>query len=93
MNQGLRRGVRTVSWTRVLPPRARQGPIHRGWQARGIQIRAAASEQPATVNGDNISITSTPNSAESRGMPFYCEHVVVAAVAVAVDLLRGEGLC
>lgn len=68
MNQGLRRGVRTVSWTRVLPPRARQGPIHRGWQARGIQIRAAASEQPATVNGENIPITSTPNSAESRGM-------------------------
>lgn len=60
MNQGLRQGVRTLSWTRVLPPRARQGTT------RGIQIRAVPSEH---LNGDHhLPVAGTPNSAQSPGM-------------------------
>lgn len=65
MSQPLRRGVRAVSWTRVLPPRARQG------QTRYLQIRAAAAEQPSSANGNNLPVVGTPSSAESAGMLFY----------------------
>jgi hypothetical protein len=69
MSQPLRRGVRAVSWTRVLPPRARQWlPMHRGWQTRCLQIRAAPAEQPASGNGSNLPVVGTPSSAESAGM-------------------------
>ncbi|KKK20110.1 mitochondrial protein [Aspergillus rambellii] len=62
MSQPLRRGVRTLSWTRVLPPRARQ--------ARSIQIRAAPTERPATVNGSNLPLADTPSFAESADARF-----------------------
>ncbi|PYH84218.1 hypothetical protein BO82DRAFT_352193 [Aspergillus uvarum CBS 121591] len=69
--QPLRGAVRALSWTRVLPPRARQGALlHRACQTRGIQIRAAPAEQPATVNGDNLPVSSTPTSAESADARF-----------------------
>ncbi|OJJ98032.1 hypothetical protein ASPACDRAFT_80143 [Aspergillus aculeatus ATCC 16872] len=68
--QPLRGAVRALSWTRVLPPRARQGALlHRACQARGVQIRAAPAEQPA-VNGDNLPVSSTPTSAESADARF-----------------------
>ncbi|RAL09661.1 AIM24 family protein [Aspergillus homomorphus CBS 101889] len=71
MGQPLRGAVRTLSWTRVLPPRARQGALlHRAWQTRGVQIRAAPAEQPATVNGDNLPVSSTPTTAESADARF-----------------------
>ncbi|PYI30273.1 hypothetical protein BP00DRAFT_210654 [Aspergillus indologenus CBS 114.80] len=69
--QPLRGAVRALSWTRVFPPRARQGALlHRACQARGVQIRAAPAEQPATVNGDNLPVSSTPTSAESADARF-----------------------
>ncbi|PYI21385.1 hypothetical protein BO86DRAFT_333553 [Aspergillus japonicus CBS 114.51] len=69
--QPLRGAVRALSWTRVLPPRARQGALlHRACQTRGVQIRAAPAEQPATVNGDNLPVSSTPTSAESADARF-----------------------
>lgn len=52
-------GVRTLSWTRVIPRVQRQ--------TRGVQIRATPSAEP-TVNGDHLPLATTPNSAESRGM-------------------------
>ncbi|KJK64752.1 Mitochondrial biogenesis AIM24 [Aspergillus parasiticus SU-1] len=64
MSQPLRRGVRAVSWTRVLPPRARQG------QTRCLQIRAAAAEQPSSANGNNLPVVGTPSSAESADARF-----------------------
>ncbi|RAH74789.1 AIM24 family protein [Aspergillus aculeatinus CBS 121060] len=68
--QPLRGAVRALSWTRVLPPRARQGALlHRACQTRGVQIRAAPAEQPA-VNGDNLPVSSTPTSAESADARF-----------------------
>ncbi|GAB1194854.1 hypothetical protein APSETT444_004105 [Aspergillus pseudonomiae] len=68
MSQPLRRGVRAVSWTRVLPPRARQGPsLYRAGQTRCLQIRAAAAEQPSSANGNSLPVVGTPNSAESAG--------------------------
>ncbi|KAB8079455.1 mitochondrial biogenesis AIM24-domain-containing protein [Aspergillus leporis] len=71
MSQPLRRGVRAVSWTRVLPPRARQWlPMHRGWQTRCLQIRAAPAEQPASGNGSNLPVVGTPSSAESADARF-----------------------
>ncbi|OKP11232.1 Altered inheritance of mitochondria protein 24, mitochondrial [Penicillium subrubescens] len=60
MSPALQRGVRTLSWTRVVP-RARQ--------ARWIQIRAAPSEEP-TVNGDHLPLAGTPSSAASRDARF-----------------------
>jgi hypothetical protein len=69
MSPALQRGVRTLSWTRVVP-RARQ--------ARWIQIRAAPSEEP-TVNGDHLPLAGTPSSAASRGMlncKSWIEHCV-----------------
>ncbi|KAJ5621721.1 Mitochondrial biogenesis protein AIM24 [Penicillium herquei] len=54
------RGVRTLSWTRVVPR------VHR--QARYVQIRATPSAEP--VNGDNLPLASTPSSAESRDARF-----------------------
>ncbi|RAH46116.1 AIM24 family protein [Aspergillus brunneoviolaceus CBS 621.78] len=68
--QPLRGAVRALSWTRVSPPRARQGALlHRACQTRGVQIRAAPAEQPA-VNGDNLPVSSTPTSAESADARF-----------------------
>ncbi|KAJ5231112.1 hypothetical protein N7489_011820 [Penicillium chrysogenum] len=54
-------GVRTLSWTRVVPR------AHR--QTRYIQIRAAPSGVPS-VNGDNLPLASTPSSVESRDARF-----------------------
>lgn len=59
MRPTLQRGVRTLSWTRVVPR------VHR--QARCVQIRATPSEEPA-VNGAYLPLANTPASAESRGM-------------------------
>ncbi|GLA68655.1 altered inheritance of mitochondria protein 24, mitochondrial [Aspergillus tubingensis] len=69
--QPWRSAARTLSWTRVVPPRARQGALlRRGWQTRCVQIRAAPAEEPATVNGDHLPISSTPSSAESADARF-----------------------
>ncbi|GAB1216711.1 Altered inheritance of mitochondria protein 24, mitochondrial [Aspergillus terreus] len=68
MSQPWRRGVRALSWTRVLPPRARQGPS--ASQTRCVQIRAAPAEQPASVNGDHLPVVATPNSAQSSDARF-----------------------
>ncbi|KAL4977447.1 altered inheritance of mitochondria protein 24, mitochondrial [Aspergillus desertorum] len=71
MAQPLRRGVRTLTWTRVLPRQTRQpASSHRGAQARYVQIRATPTEQPATVNGSNVPIVDTPSSAESADARF-----------------------
>lgn len=51
-------GVRTLSWTRVVPRVQRQ--------TRWVQIRATPSAEP-TVNGDHLPLASSPSSAESRG--------------------------
>ncbi|KAJ5630949.1 Mitochondrial biogenesis protein AIM24 [Penicillium longicatenatum] len=61
MSRALPRGVRTLSWTRVVPR------VHR--QTRYVQIRATPSAEP-TVNGDHLPLASTPNSAESRDARF-----------------------
>ncbi|OOQ87139.1 Altered inheritance of mitochondria protein 24, mitochondrial [Penicillium brasilianum] len=61
MSPALQRGVRTLSWTRVVPR------AHR--QARCIQIRAAPSEEP-TVNGDHLPLAGTLSSAASRDARF-----------------------
>ncbi|KAJ5949376.1 Mitochondrial biogenesis protein AIM24 [Penicillium verhagenii] len=61
MTRALQRGVRTLSWTRVVPR------VHR--QTRNVQIRATPSAEP-TVNGDHLPLASTPNSAESRDARF-----------------------
>ncbi|KAJ5679779.1 Mitochondrial biogenesis protein AIM24 [Penicillium macrosclerotiorum] len=61
MSPALQRGVRTLSWTRVVPR------IHR--QTRCVQIRATPSEEP-TLNGDHLPLASTPSSAESRDARF-----------------------
>lgn len=71
MAQPLRRGVRTLTWTRVLPRQSRQpASSHRGAQARYVQIRAAPTERPAAVNGSNLPIVDTPSSAESADARF-----------------------
>lgn len=74
MSQPLRRSVRVFPSTRLLSPRARQGAplLHRAWQARSFQIRAASAEQPGTVNGDSLPVAGPPSSAESTGMLSYC---------------------
>ncbi|KAJ5086947.1 Mitochondrial biogenesis protein AIM24 [Penicillium alfredii] len=59
MRPALQRGVRTLSWTRVVPR-------HR--QTRCVQIRAAPAGP--TVNGDHLPLASTPSSAESRDARF-----------------------
>ncbi|OOG00476.1 hypothetical protein ASPCADRAFT_202339 [Aspergillus carbonarius ITEM 5010] len=69
--QPWRSAARILSWTRVLPPRVRQGTsLRRGWQTRCVQIRAAPAEEPATVNGDHLPLSSTPSSAESADARF-----------------------
>lgn len=71
MSQPLRRGVRAVFWTRVLPSRARQGlSLHRGGQTRCLQIRAAPAEQPASANGNTLPMVGTSSSAESADARF-----------------------
>ncbi|KAF9885176.1 Altered inheritance of mitochondria protein 24, mitochondrial [Aspergillus nanangensis] len=68
MSQPWRKGVRSVSWARVLPPRVQQGfPAS---QARCVQIRAAPAEQPASVNGDYLPVVATANSAQSADARF-----------------------
>lgn len=66
MSQALGKGVRALSWTRVPPPRARQGPA--ALQSRRLQIRAAPSGDPSTVNADHLPVASTSSSAASPGM-------------------------
>ncbi|PYH46869.1 AIM24 family protein [Aspergillus saccharolyticus JOP 1030-1] len=69
--QPLRGAVRALSWTRVLPSRARQGALlHRAYQMRSVQIRAAPAEQPTPVNGDNLPVSSTPTTAQSADARF-----------------------
>ncbi|KAL3429666.1 altered inheritance of mitochondria protein 24, mitochondrial [Aspergillus tetrazonus] len=71
MVQPLRRGVRSLTWTRVLPRQTRQpASSHRRAQARYVQIRATPTEQPTTVNGSNVPIVDTPSSAESADARF-----------------------
>ncbi|THC98849.1 hypothetical protein EYZ11_001696 [Aspergillus tanneri] len=72
MSQPLRRGVGTLSCTRVLPPRARPGAssLHRAWQTRCLQIRATPAEQPASGNGDHLPFAGSPSSAESTDARF-----------------------
>ncbi|KAL4787213.1 mitochondrial biogenesis AIM24-domain-containing protein [Aspergillus varians] len=71
MVQSLRRGARTLTWTRVLPRQTRQpASLHRGVQARYVQIRATPSERPAAVNGSNLPIVDKPSSAESADARF-----------------------
>ncbi|KAL5334725.1 mitochondrial biogenesis AIM24-domain-containing protein [Aspergillus crustosus] len=71
MVQPMRRGVRSLTWTRVLPRRTRHAAsLYRGAQARFVQIRATPSERPATVNGSNLPIVATPSSAESADARF-----------------------
>lgn len=65
MSRAFQRGLRTLSWTRVVPR------AHR--QTRGVQIRAAPTGEP-TVNGDHLPLASVPNSAESRGMKMQEEQ-------------------
>ncbi|OQD74593.1 hypothetical protein PENDEC_c010G02184 [Penicillium decumbens] len=60
MRTTLQRGVRTLSWTRVVPR------VHR--QTRCVQIRATSSEEPA--NGANLPLANTPSSVESRDARF-----------------------
>ncbi|KAL5045216.1 altered inheritance of mitochondria protein 24, mitochondrial [Aspergillus fruticulosus] len=70
MVQLLRRGVRTLAWTRVPPRQTRQpASSHRGTQARYVQIRATPTEQP-TANGSNVPVVDTPSSAESADARF-----------------------
>ncbi|CEN59656.1 Putative Altered inheritance of mitochondria protein 24, mitochondrial [Aspergillus calidoustus] len=67
----LRRGARTLTWTRVLPRRTRQGAsLLRGVQARYVQIRSTPTERPAAVSGSNLPIVDTPSSAESADARF-----------------------
>ncbi|KAJ5259493.1 Altered inheritance of mitochondria protein 24 [Penicillium angulare] len=61
MRPALQRGVRTLSWTRVVPR------VHR--QTRYVQIRATPSADP-TVNGDHLPLANTASSAESRDARF-----------------------
>ncbi|KAL2216167.1 altered inheritance of mitochondria protein 24, mitochondrial [Thermoascus aurantiacus ATCC 26904] len=68
MSQALGRGVRGLSWTRVLPPRARQGPA--ALPARRIQIRAAPSGDPSTINADHLPVASTSSSVASPDARF-----------------------
>ncbi|KAJ0420183.1 mitochondrial biogenesis AIM24-domain-containing protein [Aspergillus carlsbadensis] len=71
MVQPLRRGGRSLTWTRVLPRRTRQGAsLLRGGQARYVQIRSTPTERPAAVNGANVPIVDTPSSAESADARF-----------------------
>ncbi|KAK1147645.1 Altered inheritance of mitochondria protein 24, mitochondrial [Aspergillus melleus] len=72
MSQPLRRGAGVLPSTRVLSLRARQGAplLHRAWQSRGLQIRAAPAEQPASGNDDNLPVAGPPSSAESRDARF-----------------------
>ncbi|KAI9036103.1 AIM24 family protein [Aspergillus affinis] len=72
MSQPLRRGVGALPSARALSLRARQGAplLHRACQTRGLQIRAAPAEQPATGNGDNLPVAGPPSSAESRDARF-----------------------
>ncbi|KAJ5190315.1 uncharacterized protein N7498_009300 [Penicillium cinerascens] len=60
MRTTLQRGVRTLSWTRVVPR------VHR--QTRCVQIRATPSEEPA--NGANLPLANTPSYVESRDARF-----------------------
>ncbi|KAJ5779750.1 Mitochondrial biogenesis protein AIM24 [Penicillium paradoxum] len=57
----LQRGVRTLSWTRVVRR------VHR--QTRCVQIRAAPSGV-SSVNGDSLPLAGTPTSVESRDARF-----------------------
>ncbi|GKZ61072.1 altered inheritance of mitochondria protein 24, mitochondrial [Aspergillus niger] len=87
--QPWRSAARTLSWTRVVPPRARQGALlRRGWQTRCVQIRAAPAEEPATVNGDHLPISSTPSSAESAGLTTLASTQVVSTLSVLEPFRR-----
>ncbi|KAL3480632.1 mitochondrial biogenesis AIM24-domain-containing protein [Aspergillus californicus] len=64
-------GVRSLTWTRVLPRRTRQSAsLLREVQARCVQIRASPTERPAAVNGSNLPIVDTPSSAETSDARF-----------------------
>jgi hypothetical protein len=71
MSQPLRGGVRTLSSIRAGPPRVRRDVASLPQlQTRCVQIRAAPSERPGAVNGDQLTIVDTPSSAESADARF-----------------------
>ncbi|GFF23858.1 altered inheritance of mitochondria protein 24, mitochondrial [Aspergillus udagawae] len=71
MSQPLRGGVRTLSSIRAGPPRVRRDVASLPQlQTRCVQIRAAPSERPGAVNGDQLAIVDTPSSAESADARF-----------------------
>ncbi|OJJ49154.1 hypothetical protein ASPZODRAFT_129557 [Penicilliopsis zonata CBS 506.65] len=70
MAQSLRRGIWALPRSQILAQRTRQGALRREWQARCIQIRAAPSTEPATSSGNNLPVSSTPNSVESADARF-----------------------
>lgn len=66
MSQSLRRGVRCLSsnqeaWKQLVFRFDRVG-------RRGIQIRAAPSAEPGTVNGNNLPVSNGPDAAVSPGL-------------------------
>ncbi|KAG2024336.1 hypothetical protein GB937_003991 [Aspergillus fischeri] len=80
MSQPLRGGVRTLSSIRAGPPRVRQGVASLPrWQTRCVQIRAAPSERPGAVNGDQLAIIDTPSSAESAAFETDARFEVIGA--------------
>ncbi|CAI7607772.1 unnamed protein product [Penicillium pancosmium] len=76
MRPVLQRGVRTLSWTRVVPRASRH--------ARCVQIRATPSVEP-TVNGDHLPLANTPSSAESRDARFNVVGAPYSLLSVALS--------
>lgn len=67
MSQALGRGFRGLSGVPVFS-RARQGVVvHRGQSSRYVQIRAAPSGQPGTINGAHLPVSGVSTTAESPG--------------------------
>ncbi|KAL4811181.1 mitochondrial biogenesis AIM24-domain-containing protein [Aspergillus unguis] len=85
MAEPLRRGVRTLAWTRVLPRQTRQPASSRGIQARYVQIRATPTERPAAVNGSNLPIVDTPSSAESADARFEVVGAPYSLLSVSLS--------
>ena len=59
MRAVLKRGIPTLSWTRVIP--------RDHAQLRRIQIRATPSAEPS-INEDHLPLANVPSSVESQGM-------------------------
>ncbi|KAJ9222413.1 hypothetical protein DTO169C6_5153 [Paecilomyces variotii] len=70
MSQALGRGFRGLSGVPVFS-RARQGVVvHRGQSSRYVQIRAAPSGQPGTINGAHLPVSGVSTTAESPDARF-----------------------